>query len=1022
MKSNQSPFLKCILFATLFAFHLSLFTSCSNEKSPVESVDPFIGTAGTGHTFPGACVPFGMVQLSPDTKTSGWEHCSGYHSSDSTIQGFSHTHLSGTGCGDLGDIMFMPSQRNDLDSLNIDSAYEVGFIHKNENASVGFYSVQLNDGIKVELTATERCGFQHYVFQKDKPQLVMVDLLHGINDNTIEGFCDVNHDEKLGEIKNDSIITGFRFSKGWASKQKIFFAAKFSKAIKKWGGKIRESSIPSDISSPIVVGYGCVAFLGYEKGVIHFDEKSGTDLYVKVGISYVSSENALKNLDAEIPDWNFEAVKDSAKTKWQRALSKIEVKGGSEEQRTNFYTALYHCMIHPSLEDDVDGKYRGMDDSIHTVEEGHHQYHIFSLWDTYRALHPLMTIIDPKRDADFIRSLLNKFNESGRLPVWELCSNETDCMIGYHSIPVIADAYMKGIRDYDTSLALLAMMKSALDTRRGCGYYQEKGYIPSDKENESVSKTLEYAYDDYCIARMAQAMNWNDTIVRKFFERSSYYQNLWNPEAKFFTARKNGKWISPFNPYEVNNNYTEANAWQYLFAVAQDIPGLIQLMGGKENFDAKLDSLFTAKGDMSGREQPDISGMIGQYAHGNEPSHHFAWLYNYIGKPAKSIDKVRYILNNFYHPTRDGLIGNDDCGQMSAWYVFSAMGFYPVCPASNYYALGSPIFSEVKIHLENGKTFSITPENLSEQNIYVKKAELKNTKEEFLPSFISHADILNGEELKLEMSSTAVESDTKNFLEKNSPPLRVTPVPYFIYDSRMFTDTMKILLGNAIGQTSQMYYFKEDGKPFDESYQMQNGFPMTINKSINLFGFAVQNPWNKNSIDEAIKNNLRESAAFTKVPYLKTVTYKFPYNYQYTADGDLGLVDGVFGETNSFSAWQGFEGTDFEATVDLGATRTIKHIQTDWLNKRDSWIFNPTQVQYFISDDNTNWKQVLSQDLKVEEHDVNGIMISPSLNCSFNSLHARYVKVFAKSIQKCPAWHIGAGGKSWLFVDEILIE
>ena len=970
-----------VFSSTTFLLLLSiLFFSCSKEKSPVESVDPFIGTAGTGHTFPGACVPFGMVQLSPDTKTTGWEHCSGYHSDDSTIQGFSHTHLSGTGCGDLGDILFQPYLEKEKDSLIHQS-----FKHENEKAEAGFYSVKFDNGIEVELTATERCGFHHYVFPEEKENFVLIDLVHGVNDNATKTFL---------QQKNDSTIIGYRFSSGWASNEKIFFASTFSNHI---------SKIDTTTNG---------------RAILHFEKSK--DVLIKVAISYTSIEGAEKNLEAEAMGKSFEAIKDSAKAKWQRALSKIEVKGGTEEQRTNFYTSLYHCMIHPSLEDDVDGRYRGMDDSIHTVDAGHHQYHIFSLWDTYRALHPLMTIIDPKRDNDFIRSLLNKFNESGRLPVWELCSNETDCMIGYHSIPVIADAFMKGIKDFDTTLALRAMIKSAIDTRSGLGYYQEKGYIPSDKENESVSKTMEYAYDDYCIARMAQQMNWNDTIVQKFYERSSYYQNLWNPEAKFFTARKYGKWISPFDPFEVNANYTEANAWQYLFAVAQDIPGLIQLMGGNENFEYKLDSLFTAHSELKGREQPDISGLLGQYAHGNEPSHHFAWLYNYIGKPAKSIDKVRYILENFYHTGRNGLIGNDDCGQMSAWYIFSAMGFYPVCPGSNYYALGSPLFSEVKIHLDGGKTFIIKAENHSEQNIYVSKSELKNRKEEFLPCFISHDDILHGEELKLTISSQETNSDKKSFLEKNSIlENKSTPVPYFKYDSRTFVDSILISI-NTIESNADLYYFIGEESPLvTKAIKYAGAFYLNSGNKMTAYS-TKQNEILSSKFFFAAKN--AESVDFKKISFQKTVNYKFPYSYQYTADGEMGLVDEVLGETNSFGAWQGFHGTDFEATVDLGEKRTIKHIQTDWLNKRDAWIFNPTKVQYFLSDDNINWKQVSSIDMVVEEHDANGIMISPALECSFNPLHARYLKVFAKSIQKCPQWHLGKGEPSWLFIDEIQID
>ncbi len=969
--------MKHLMKATFFSFCFFLLISCSKEKSPTDSVDPFIGTAGTGHTFPGACVPFGMVQLSPDTKTTGWEHCSGYHSDDSTIQGFSHTHLSGTGCGDLGDIMFTPFIEGKNDSL-----IQQSFKHENEKAGAGFYSVKFNNGIEVELTATERCGIHHYVFPEEKENVVLIDLVHGINDKAAQTFI---------QQKNDSTIVGYRFSSGWASNEKIFFAANFSKAISK------TDSLDGRI-------------------ILHFNSN---EILIKVGISYTSIEGAENNLEQESFGKSFECIKDSAKAKWLRSLSKIEVKGGTEEQRSIFYTSLYHCMIHPSLEDDVDGRYRGMDDSIHTVDTGHHQYHIFSLWDTYRALHPLMTIIDPKRDNDFIRSMLNKFNESGRLPVWELCNNETDCMIGYHSIPVIADAYMKGIKDFDTTLALRAMIKSAIDTRSGLGYYQEKGYIPSDKENESVSKTLEYAYDDYCIARMAKQMNWNDTIVRKFYERSSYYQNLWNPDAKFFTARKNGKWISPFDPFEVNANYTEANAWQYLFAVAQDIPGLIKLMGGNGNFEHKLDSLFTAHSELKGRKQPDISGLLGQYAHGNEPSHHFAWLYNYIGKSEKSIDKVRYILNNFYHTGRNGLIGNDDCGQMSAWYVFSAMGFYPVCPASNYYALGSPIFSEVKIHLDSGKTFTINAENISAQNIYVSKSELKNGKKEFLPCFISHHDILHGKKLKLTMSNASLNSDTKSFLEETSNPDKITPIPYLKYDSRTFTDSVIVTLKNIMDSTNQFYFF--DGpKNGNDSISVLYNFPIVIKDSKKITVFAEHR--SGNYIHPTSKTDLirlQESVEFKKIPYQKTVTYKYPYSEQYTADGMNGLVDEVFGETNSFGAWQGFHGTDFEATVDLGSKRNFKHIQTDWLNQRWSWIFNPTKVQYFISDDSINWKEVFSADFVVEENDNNGPIISPSVN---KPMSARFIKVFAKSIQRCPTWHLGKREPSWLFADEIQVN
>ncbi|MGB0932189.1 MAG: GH92 family glycosyl hydrolase, partial [Chitinophagales bacterium] len=724
-----------------------LLTGCNNSSNPssrnassstyqipeenlqdyLKYVNPFIGTGGHGHTYPGATAPFGMVQVSPDTRLDGWDGCSAYHHSDSLIYGFSHTHLSGTGVSDYGDVLLMPTVGVVTlnNGANGERGYRSAFSHFREDATAGYYHTYLTSyNIDVRLTAKKRTAHHQYTFPKTADANIIIDLLH--RDKVLEASL---------KVVNDSEIEGYRISDAWAKEQHVYFVIQFSKPFKQFGLALDE-----------VIKIGKKELKGTNvKGYVKFDANvEGEDneiIMAKVGISAVSIEGARKNLKEEMPlsprgssDWVLENSKEKTQAEWLQQLNKIQIEGGTEDQKNIFYTALYHTMIAPNLYTDVDGKYRGMDNQIHTAE-GFDRYTVFSLWDTYRAANPLYTLIEPQRTNDFIRTFLSQYQEGGILPIWELASNYTGCMIGYHAIPVIADAYQKGIRDYDVELAFEAMKHSAEQNHLGLEAYKTLGYIPSESESESVSKTLEYAYDDWCIAQMAKDLG-KTADYKYFLERSQSYKNVFDPTTQFMRAKLNQTWWQPFEPSEVNFNYTEANAWQYSYYVPQDIAGWIQLLGGKSVLDARLDAIFEAESGTSGREQADITGLIGQYAHGNEPSHHIAYLYNYVGKPWKTQEKVRQIMEEMYQNKPDGLSGNEDCGQMSAWYVWSAMGLYPVTPAQNIYAIGSPLFDKATINLPNGKQFVIEAKNNSRQNKYIQRATFND--QVFSASFVRH--------------------------------------------------------------------------------------------------------------------------------------------------------------------------------------------------------------------------------------------------------------------------------------------
>ena len=731
-----------ISFVPVLALALTLGSCVSNSSTKTandytQEVNPFIGTDFTGNTYPGAQAPFGMVQLSPDNGLPGWDRISGYFYPDSTIAGFSHTHLSGTGAGDLYDISFMPVTMPYLESAEGGLGIYSKFSHADEKASAGYYQVKLKDyNIDVELTATPRCGVQRYTFPKAE-SMVVLNLKKAMN-------WDFTMDSQI-EVVDSCNIRGYRFSEGWARGQKVYFATRFSRPFK--NVEIADDEIKLKGEK---VGTSKVArFM--------FDTEEGDQLTIVTALSGVSVEGAVKNLEAEAPHNDFDKYLAEVKTDWNAQLDAIEIVGGSVDDRANFYTALYHTMIAPTIYSDVDGQYYGPDKKVHQAD-GWVNYSTFSLWDTFRAAHPLLTYTQPERVNDMVKSFIAFYEQNGRLPVWNFWGSETDMMIGYHAVPVIVDAYLKGIGDFDAEKALEACVTTAnIDEYRGIGSYKQKGYIPynvADKynaENWSLSRTLEYAFDDYCIAEMAKKMG-KTALADEFYKRSQNYRNVYNPATGFMQPIDDKGVFQPnFSPDEYTAHICESNAWHYFWSVQQDVKGLIALTGGQDKFAAKLDSMFTYI--PAGNDELPIfsTGMIGQYAHGNEPSHHVIYLYNKVRQPWKAQKYAAQVMHELYFNAPAGLCGNEDCGQMSAWYVFSAMGIYPVDPVSGEYEIGTPLFPETRVNLANGKTFTILAPNVSRENIYIQSVKVNG--KPYDKSYITHQQIMDGATVEFEMGN-----------------------------------------------------------------------------------------------------------------------------------------------------------------------------------------------------------------------------------------------------------------------------
>ena len=826
---------------TLLLLALAALGCSPRSADPVDYVNPFIGTGFHGHTYPGATTPFGMVQLSPDTRSGNWDACAGYHYSDTTIDGFSHTHLSGTGCADLADILFHPTTREIVIHDGECVLQPYFFSHDDERASCGYYAVTLPDvNIGVELTAAPRTGVHRYTFTGKGPRQVIVDLLHTITEEKID-LCELRRTAP-GEL------AGMRRTQGWVPDQYVFFAARFSEP------------------------FADVQLLGDKQAVLTFAPDVRT-LTIAVGLSSVSVENARMNSLAEVPELDFDAVYARAVGQWRKALGDIVVEGGSRDEMTNFYTAQYHTKLTPNLMSDVNGEYRRHDQTVARMPEGESYYSTFSLWDTFRAWNPLQTLVDTALVNDMIRSMLDMYDSTGELPIWPLASGETGTMIGYHAVSVIADAYLKGIRGYDADKALEAMIRSSNINKKGSDYYTVQGYIPSNIKRESVSCTLEYAYDDWAIARMAQAMG-RDDVFGEYARRALNYVNVFDGSTCFFRGRQSdGNWSAPFEEFATGRDYTEATPWHYRFFVPHDVNGLIQLFGSREAFIREMDRLFTLESDEMQLDVSDVTGLMGQYAHGNEPSHHMAYLYNYVGQPWKTQELTRRLLHEMYAPTPEGIIGNEDCGQMSAWYVFSSLGFYPVCPGSNEFALTAPQFPKAVVRLANGRTLTVTADN-PRRSVYIASVTLDGKPID--RNYITYDELMQGGELHFALRPRP---DYERGTDDAAAPHSLTrgeavSIPYTTQNVSLFTEPIAVALATTTSG-AEIRYTLDGSEPTETSALYAAPVPVDRSLTLKAKGFKPGAAPSRTLTLEAEKAVFRKGAPAGETATRPGVAYSY---------------------------------------------------------------------------------------------------------------------------------------------------
>ena len=960
--------------------------------SPLSFVNPFVGTGGHGHTFPGATAPFGMIQLSPDTRHEGWDGCSGYHYSDSIIYGFSHTHLSGTGVPDYCDLLIVPQSGKKakvVPGYEDENGFGSKFFHNTEKATPGYYEVFLEDDeIKAQMTVSERAGIHQYTFSREKDKkFILIDFDHR-DDLIFEEY--IIHEQKH--------ISGQRISKSWAEEQHFYFDLEFSVE-------------PSKIIR-VKNKHG-------HKLLIQFPKETKT-LSIAIGISQVNEAGALKNRQAELDGFNFSKTKAKTTSQWHNELSKIKISNENKNKASIFYTALYHCFIAPNLASDVDGRYRGHDQKIHKLPEGEHHYTVFSLWDTYRTLHPLFTLIQPEKTEEFIRTMLRMYDERNDLPVWELAACETECMIGYHSVSVIADAYMKGYNNFDFSKALDAMVHTSKLDEWAKKEFANQGFISSDQEAESVSKTLEYAYDDFCIAQMAKKMG-QDDLYQEFTKRSLNFVNLYDPSTKFMRARRGAQWFGPFNPIEVNFNYTEANSWQYSLYAPHNIPVLAQLMGGRDSLENWLDRLFKAESHLIGRHQVDITGLIGQYAHGNEPSHHMAYLYNYTNASEKTQFYVDKILNELYTIEPNGLSGNEDCGQMSAWYVMSSLGLYPTSPGNTNYQIGRPLFKKAEIKLPNKKQLSIEAPNNSVSAKYVKEVSFNTSKVN--DTEIDHNQIKKGGLLLFEMSDKPF-STSNNDLSREDSFLKTdfVPTPFIATEQRIFEDSIVIKIGSSeINNLKQRLYFSINNGLWQDYIN-----PITIHETSTVSVKASRFP----DVSD-IPHNAKiapywspvVNSLFSKRDPRVSLELQTLYANQYAASGPNTLIDGVRGGADFRTGdWQGYYGKDLNAVVTFEQVRELTSIGISCIRDIKSWIFYPERIGISYSLDGINYTKL--PDLNYTEATLNDY--EPKIKSCIHKLKKttkiKSIKYTVYNPGKCPSWHLGNGNDSWIFLDEFIFE
>lgn len=959
-------------------------------------VNTFIGTGGHGHTYPGATAPFGMIQLSPDTRATGWDGCAGYHYSDSVIYGFSHTHLSGVGVPDYCDLLIVPqSGKSKIEpGYKVVGGYGSRFNHKSEKAAPGYYEVDLIDAkVNVKLATTERCGIHEYTFkQKKGKKFILIDLDH--RDKLLA--ADI-------KIEDKKTISGYRISQDWAKNQHFYFAM--------------DISVPFTKSKLLTKN-------GHHKLLLEFPDAI-TKIMIKVGISAVDAEGARGNLDYEILDFDLGSVFTSTVEAWGSELNKVDFTSDNKEEITTFYSALYHSFLSPNIFSDVDGRYRGRDNVIHkltNLNENH--YTVFSLWDTYRATNPLFTLLQKLRTGEFVNTFLRQYDEGGSLPVWELAANETNCMIGYHAVSVIADAYIKGIQNFDTEKALKAMLAISNKNEFGKNQFAKNGFISLNDEPESVSKTLEYAYDDYCISVFANAIQTkqkkNDAIIKEYNLRSMNFINEFDPTTQFMRARKSGSWYTPFDPAEVNFNYTEANSYQYSLYAPHAIGVLRDLLGGKVELEKWLDNLFTADSKLKGRDQVDITGLIGQYAHGNEPSHHLAYLYNYTNHPHKTQYYLDKILNEMYSSRSNGLVGNEDCGQMSSWYVLNAAGIYQIAPGNPYFEIGRPLGQKMTMHLENRKDFDVKVINQSKENKYIQKIKLNGRNIKRL--YLEFDEINGGGNLEIELGP---EPNAKVDTYEHAPTISTTPeefipVPYFEQNEKIFDDSIMVSLNypKLPSKKYRILYTTNGSEPTMNSPEYFTPIKIdntTIIKAVLVAGgITGEEPFlglGKSVATEFVKRNQSIHLQLTN-----------EYSNQYPASGSEALIDGVSGGNDYRTGdWQGFYANDLIAEVAIENPKLISEIGIRCLEDANAWIFYPQSIKFEVSYDGINFINI----------DVTEITPAKDINAKSTKLFTtqtskketiKKIRITAKNSGKCPDWHPGKGLDSWIFADEIIIR
>jgi predicted alpha-1,2-mannosidase len=990
--SKNNIMTKLILFSLIFcsaasAQELVQGTQPAEQNiyisiDPLRYVNPFVGTGGHGHTFPGPVVPFGGVQPGPDTRYEGWDGCSGYHYSDSMIYGFSQTHLSGTGIPDYSDLLIVPQvgKLKTAGKFSDPKGYGAYFSHKDEIATPGFYQVALKDpAIKVRMTATQHCAIHEYDFSNAKgKRYLLLDL--GYRDKVLSAGA---------SVVGSRGVKGHRVSAAWAANQHFYFYLET-------GEDFTRSRVVMDEKSK----KWYVA--------LEFPEKVKT-VMVKVGISGVDEEGAMNNYRVESRSWDFNHYLTEAQDAWRRELKQIAFRSSDETVTANFYTALYHAFVHPSIWSDADRRYRDFKGGISKAETD--IYSVFSLWDTYRAADPLYNILCPGKVGSFVESFYRQYENTGLLPMWTLSNNETDCMIGYHAASVIQDARIKSGYGYDRKKLLDAMIATSNAPIYGRDDYRKNGFVSADKEPESVSKTLEYAYDDWCISQYAAEMGEKE-IAEEYYRRSQSWKNLYNPESGFFQPRQSGMFLTNFRPEEVNHHFTEANAWQYSLAVQHQIDQLIALKGGKVAMENFLDSLFGSSSAMSGREQADITGLIGQYAHGNEPSHHMAYLYNYADAASKTQKLLDKIMRGEYRNAPDGLSGNEDCGQMSAWFVLSAMGFYPVCPGSESYAIGRPMMDTAVIS-SYGEKIVIIAKNNGPDAPYIQSMQWNGRPYEKL--FITRDMIDAGGTLEITMGdkpSERVNGYATDVVHAAGKP--AVTAPYIAAKSRVFAGTMRVEIEKLPLEDGKIVYTTDGSEPNAGSREYTEAFP--LNETTTVKARIVRTEGG------GIEMGPFVTTVFTKFVQNKKITLGPAYANQYSGGSEDALIDGQQGGSDYRSiGWQGFEGKDVVAVIELEEPAEISKVTVNALQDTKSWIFYPKGFTVEVSADGKSYKKAGSVKNTAVSDKQPGTVIA-AMTADIPAVQAKFVRVTISNYGLCPDWHLGAGGRTWIFADEIKVE